>query len=59
MSICQEAGLPLFVPRMAAALGAAYTLSGRAAVAVALYHAMEMRLWLPQAEAALVQVEGR
>jgi hypothetical protein len=29
MGICQEAGLPLFVPRMAAALGTAYTLSGR------------------------------
>jgi class 3 adenylate cyclase/tetratricopeptide (TPR) repeat protein len=36
MGICQEADLPLFVPRMAAALGAAYTLSGRAADAVAL-----------------------
>src|SRR2546425_3123905 len=31
MSICQEAALTLFVPRMAAALGAAYTLSGRVA----------------------------
>jgi tetratricopeptide (TPR) repeat protein len=36
MGICQEAELPLFVPRMAAALGAAYTLSGRIADAVAL-----------------------
>jgi class 3 adenylate cyclase/tetratricopeptide (TPR) repeat protein len=36
MSICQEADLTLFVPRMAAALGAAYTLSGRVADAVAL-----------------------
>ncbi|MGH8065527.1 MAG: ATP-binding protein [Candidatus Entotheonellia bacterium] len=36
MGICQEADLPLFVPRMAAALGAAYTLSGRVADAVAL-----------------------
>jgi tetratricopeptide (TPR) repeat protein len=36
IGICQEADLPLFVPRMAAALGAAYTLSGRVADAVAL-----------------------
>jgi class 3 adenylate cyclase/tetratricopeptide (TPR) repeat protein len=36
MSICQEADLPLFGPRMAAALGTAYTLSGRVADAVAL-----------------------
>jgi tetratricopeptide (TPR) repeat protein len=36
MGICQEADLLLFVPRMAAALGAAYTQSGRVADAVAL-----------------------
>ena len=36
MGICQEAALPLFVPRVAAALGAAHTLSGRVADAVAL-----------------------
>jgi tetratricopeptide (TPR) repeat protein len=33
---CQEAHLPFFFPRMAAALGAAYTLAGRGADAVAL-----------------------
>jgi hypothetical protein len=27
--------------------------------AIAMYRAMEMTFWLPQAEAALVQVEGR
>ena len=27
--------------------------------AIELYHAMEMTFWLPQAEAALAQVEGR
>jgi tetratricopeptide (TPR) repeat protein len=27
--------------------------------AIALYHAMEMTFWLPQAEAALAQMEGR
>jgi len=26
--------------------------------AIALYHAMEMTFWLPQAEVALAQVEG-
>ena len=36
MGICQEANLPIFFPRMAAALGAAYTLAGRLADAVAL-----------------------
>ena len=36
MGICQEADLLLFVPRVAAALGAAYLLSGRVADAVAL-----------------------
>jgi class 3 adenylate cyclase/tetratricopeptide (TPR) repeat protein len=45
MSICQEADLPLFFPRMAAALGAAYTLAGRVADAVALLTpAMEQTL---------------
>jgi len=36
MHICQEADLLLFAPRVAAALGAAYLLSGRVADAVAL-----------------------
>jgi tetratricopeptide (TPR) repeat protein len=36
MSICVEADLPLFVPRMAAALGSAYILGGRSAEAVPL-----------------------
>jgi tetratricopeptide (TPR) repeat protein len=45
MGICQEAGLPLFVPRMAAALGTAYTLCGRVADAVALLtQAMEQTM---------------
>ena len=29
------------------------------ATAIALYRAMDMTFWLPQAEAALAQVEGR
>jgi class 3 adenylate cyclase/tetratricopeptide (TPR) repeat protein len=36
MSICLEADLPLFVPRMAAALGTAYILGGRSTEAVPL-----------------------
>jgi class 3 adenylate cyclase/tetratricopeptide (TPR) repeat protein len=36
MGICQEANLPIFFPRMAAALGAAYTLAGRLADAIPL-----------------------
>jgi class 3 adenylate cyclase/tetratricopeptide (TPR) repeat protein len=36
MRICREADLSLFVPRVAAALGAAYTLSGQASEAVTL-----------------------
>ena len=36
MGICQDADLPVYFPRMAAALGAAYTLDGRVADAVPL-----------------------
>lgn len=36
MGICQEANLPIFFPRIAAALGAVYILSGHVADAVAL-----------------------
>jgi tetratricopeptide (TPR) repeat protein len=36
MGVCREADLPVFVPRLAAALGAAHTLAGRIAEAIAL-----------------------
>ena len=36
MGLCQDADLPLYVPLMATALGAAYTLGGRVADAVPL-----------------------
>jgi tetratricopeptide (TPR) repeat protein len=36
MNLCQDADLPTYVPRIAPALGAAYTLDGRAAAAVPL-----------------------
>jgi tetratricopeptide (TPR) repeat protein len=50
MSICQEADLPLFAPRMAAALGAAYTLGGRVADAVTLLtQAMEQTVAIEMA----------
>ena len=47
-------------------LGQLYHQTGRAepartalVAAIGLYRAMDMTLWLPQAEAALAQVEGR
>ena len=47
-------------------LGSLYSQTGQAeraraalAAAIDLYRAMEMTFWLPQAEAALAQVEGR
>jgi hypothetical protein len=47
-------------------LGTLYATTGRPkqartalAAAIALYQDMDMTLWLPQAEAALAQVEGR
>ena len=47
-------------------LGPLYARMGRAekarielSTAIELYHAMDMTFWLPQAEAALAQVEGR
>ena len=45
LGICQDANLPAFFPRMAAALGAAYTLAGRVADAVPLLtQAMEQAI---------------
>jgi hypothetical protein len=45
ISICREADLRVFIPRMAAAIGAAYTLAGRVADAVPLLtQAMEQTM---------------
>jgi class 3 adenylate cyclase/tetratricopeptide (TPR) repeat protein len=45
MSLCRNADLPLYFPRYAAALGAAYTLAGRVAAAVPLLtQAMEQTM---------------
>ena len=50
VSLCQEADLPAWFPRMAAALGAAYTLSGRVTDAVPLLtQAMEQTIALGMA----------
>jgi hypothetical protein len=70
LDLAQEAHIRLLVPRVAATLGAAYALAGRApdalpllaqaraelSTAIALYRAMEMTYWLPQAETALAQL---
>ena len=42
-----------------AKLGRQETARTELSAAVALYRAMDMTFWLPQAEAALAQVEGR
>jgi tetratricopeptide (TPR) repeat protein len=47
-SICQEADLLLFSPRVAAALGAAYTLSGRVADALALLNGAREQTLSPE-----------
>jgi tetratricopeptide (TPR) repeat protein len=50
ISICREADLRVFIPRMAAAIGAAYTLAGRVADAVPLLtQAMEQTMALDMA----------
>jgi tetratricopeptide (TPR) repeat protein len=50
LGICQEEHLAIFFPRMAAALGAGYTLSGRVADAVALLtEAMEQTMAMDMA----------
>jgi tetratricopeptide (TPR) repeat protein len=72
VSRCRKADRPAHFRRMAAALGAAYTLGGRVAdalpqpqarpellAAITLYRAMEMSFWLPRTEVALAQAEGR
>ena len=51
VGICQDADLPVFFPRMAAALGAAYTLDGRVADAVPLLtQAMEQTIAMETVE---------
>jgi tetratricopeptide (TPR) repeat protein len=66
LALAEELGMRPLVAHCHLGLGTLYATTGqreqaRAALstAMALYRAMEMTFWLPQAEAALVQVEGR
>jgi tetratricopeptide (TPR) repeat protein len=45
--------------RLSLKLGMGEQAHGELSAAIALYRAMEMRFWVPQAEAALAEVEGR
>jgi tetratricopeptide (TPR) repeat protein len=66
LTLAEELGMRPLQAHCHRGLGTLYATTGqreqvRAALttAIALYHAMAMTFWLPQAEAALVQVEGR
>ncbi len=64
--LAEELGMQPLQAHCHLGLGQLYAKRGRRAearaeleTAIELYHAMEMTFWLPQAEAALAQVEGR
>ena len=66
LALAEELGMRPLVAHCHLGLGMLYAKMGqrgqaRAALstAIALYRAMDMTFWLPQAEAALAQVEGR
>jgi tetratricopeptide (TPR) repeat protein len=66
LTLAEELGMRPLITHCHLGLGKLYAKSGRRAEAhaelsgaVELYRAMEMTLWLPQAEAALAQVGGR
>jgi len=66
LTLAEELGMRPLVAHCHLGLGTLHSRIGRVdqsridlAAAIALYRAMEMTFWLPQAEAALVQVEGR
>jgi tetratricopeptide (TPR) repeat protein len=66
LALAKELGMRPLVAHCHHALGRLYGQSGRSeparvalAAAIDLYRAMDMTFWLPQAEAALAQVEGR
>jgi tetratricopeptide (TPR) repeat protein len=66
IALAEELGMRPLVAHCHRGLGTLYTNIGRTeqgraelAAAIALYRAMEMTFWLPQAESALAQVEGR
>jgi hypothetical protein len=66
LTLAEELGMRPLQAHCHHGLGQLYHQTGRAtqaritlATAIDLYRAMDMTLWLPQAEAALVQVEGQ
>ena len=66
LALAEELGMRPLVAHCHLGLGMLYRKIGRGeqaraelSAAIALYHAMDMTFWLPQAEAALAQVEGR
>ncbi len=66
LALAEELGMRPLVAHCYRGLGTLYAKSGQRAqasaelaMAIDLYRAMEMTFWLPQAEAALAQVEGR
>ena len=65
-ALAKELGMRPLVAHCHPGLGRLYSQPGQweqarteLAAAIALYRAMDMTFWLPQAEAALVQVEGQ
>jgi tetratricopeptide (TPR) repeat protein len=66
LALAEELSMRPLVAHCHLGIGQLYATSGRRAearaalsTAIELYRAMEMTFWLPQAEAALAQVEGR
>jgi hypothetical protein len=66
LALAEELGMRPLVAHCHHGLGRLYGQTGlgeqaraELATAIALYRAMEMTFWLPQAEAVLVQVEGQ
>jgi class 3 adenylate cyclase/tetratricopeptide (TPR) repeat protein/energy-coupling factor transporter ATP-binding protein EcfA2 len=66
LALAGELGMRLLQAHCHYGLGLLYSRTGRAeqaraelSAAIALYRAMDMTFWLPQAEAVLAQVEGR
>ena len=66
LALAEELGMRPLQAHCYHGLGRPYHQTGRAeparvalAAAIGLYRVMDMTLWLPQAEAALAQVEGR
>ena len=64
LALAEELGMRPLQAHCHRGLGTLYAQTGRRAqacaalgTAIALYHAMDMTFWLPQAEAALAQVE--